>query len=126
MDPATISAIAAAAVGFLSPYLAKAGEAVARKVGEDVYGAIKTSFEGKTVAQEALSDLEKSPNDTDLQAALRVQLRKLLAEDESFAAQLQGMLQEAGETEAGATIIQQVAGDDAKQFGQVFGNVTFS
>jgi len=125
MDPQTISVIATTAVGVISPYLAKAGEVAAKKVGEDIYQALKAHFGKKPAAQEALADLEKAPDDGDLQAALRVQLKKLLAEDEAFAAQLQHLLQEAGETEAGATIIKQVAGDNAKQFGQVFGNVTF-
>jgi len=125
MDPQTISVIATTAVGVLSPYLAKAGEVAATKVGEDIYQALKARFGEKPAAQEALADLEKAPDDGDFQAALRVQLKKLLAEDETFAAQLQQSLQEAGETEAGATIIKQIAGDKAKQFGQVFGNVTF-
>lgn len=125
MDPQTISVIATTAVGFLSPYLAKAGEVAAKKVGEDIYQALKARFGKKPAAQEALADLEKAPSDTDLQAALRVQLKKLLVEDEAFAAQLQQLLQKAGGTEAGATIIKQVAGDNAKQFGQVFGNISF-
>lgn len=125
MDPQTISVIATAAIGVLSPYLAKAGEVAAKKVGEDIYHALKARFDKKPAAQEALADLEKAPDDGDFQAALRVQFKKLLAEDEAFAAQLQHLLQEAGRTEAGATIIKQIAGDNAKQFGQVFGNITF-
>jgi len=125
MDPQTISVIATTALGFLSSYLAKIGEAAAKKVGEDVYQALRTRLSQKPAAQEALVDLEKDPDDADLQAALRVQLKKLLADDEKFATQLQQLLQKAGNTEAGATIIKQVAGDNAKQFGQVFGNITF-
>ena len=125
MDPQTINIIAATAVGFLSPYLAKAGEAAAKKVGEDIYQALQARFGSKPAVQEALSDLGKAPDDADHQAALRVQLKKMLAEDEEFAEQLQRLLQQAGETQAGATIIQQTAGDNAKQFGQVFGDVTF-
>jgi hypothetical protein len=125
MDPQTISVIAATAIGFLSPYLAKAGEAAAKKVGEDIYQALKERFNSEPAAQEALAELEEAPDDADHQAALHVQLKKLLAEDEAFASDLQRLLQEAGETEAGATIIQQTAGDNAKQFGQVFGDVTF-
>ncbi len=125
MDPQTINVIATAAIGFFTYFLAKAGEATAKKIGEDIYQALKTRFSKKPAAQEALADLEKAPNEADYQAALRVQLKKLLAEDESFAAQLQRLLQEASGTEAGATVIKQIAGDNAKQFGQVFGNVTF-
>lgn len=125
LDPATISVLVSAAVGFLTPYLTKAGEAVAKKTGEDVYQALKARFIKKPAAQEALNDLEKTPQDPDLQAALRVQLRKLLEEDETFSAHLQEVLKKAQGTEEGATIIKQMAGDNAKQFGQVFGNITF-
>ncbi len=125
MDPQSINVLTTAAIGILSPYLAKAGEVVAKKLGEDIYRVLKTRFGKKPSAQEALTDLEKTPDDPDLQAALRVQLKKLLAEDEAFAAQLQHLLEEGGKTETGSTVIKQVAGDNAKQFGQVFGNITF-
>jgi len=125
MDPQIISVIASTAVGFLSSFLAKAGDAAAKKAGEDIFETLKARIGKKPAAQEALADLEKAPDDADLQVALRVQLKKLLEEDKAFATQLQQLLQEAGKTEAGATIIKQVAGNNAKQFGQVFGNVTF-
>lgn len=125
MDPQTIGAIASTAVGLLSSVFSKAGEAAAKQVGEDILRTLKAYFVKKPAAQEALADLENTPDDADLQVALRVQLKKLLEEDKAFAAQLQQLLQEAGKTEAGATVIKQVAGDDAKQFGQVFGNITF-
>jgi uncharacterized protein YllA (UPF0747 family) len=125
MDPQTINVLATTTVGILTPYLAKAGEAVVKKIGEDLYQTLKTRFSQKPAAQEALNDLARAPEDTDLQATLRVQVKKLLAEDETFAAQVQRLLREVGSTEAGAAVIKQVAGDNAKQFGQVFGNVTF-
>lgn len=125
MDPQTISVIASTAVGFLSSFLTKASEPAAIQVGEVILRTLKTRFAKKSAAQQALADLEKVPNDRDLQAALRVQLRKLLEQDEAFADQLKQLLQEAGKTETGATIIKQVAGNDAKQFGQVFGDITF-
>lgn len=126
MDPQTASIIATTAVGFLGPYLSKAGEAIAKKIGEDIYHVLKARFSKKPSAQEALADLEKAPSDTDFQAVLRVQLKKLLLEDEAFAEQLQHLLDDAGKTEVGATMIRIIAGDNAKVFGQVFGNVTFN
>lgn len=125
MDPQLLSVIATTAIGFLSSYLTKAGETAATKVGEDIYQSLKARFGKKPVAQNTLADLEQDPTDPDRQAAVRVQLKKLLAEDASFATQLQQLLKQAGQTEAGATVIQQVAGDNARQFGQVFGNITF-
>jgi hypothetical protein len=88
LDPATINVLVSAAVAFLTPYLTKAGEAVAKKTGEDVYQALRARFLKKPAAQEALNDLEMAPRDPDLQAAVRVQLRKLLEEDETFSAHL--------------------------------------
>ena len=125
MDLATISVIATAAISFLSAFLQKTSEASATKIGEDLYQILKTRFGKKPAAQEALTDLEKTPGDTEIQTAFRVQLKKLLAEDESFAIELQELLKEAEKNEAGATIIKQAAGDNAKQFGQVFGNISF-
>lgn len=85
MDPQTVSVIATTAVGILSSYFAKAGKVAVKKIGEDIYHTLKAHLEKKPVAEEALTDLENTPSDTDLQAALRVQLKKLLAEDEPFA-----------------------------------------
>ncbi len=124
MDQATITGIATIAISFLALYLAKAGEAVSKKTGEDLYESLKARFSDKPSAQEALTDLANMPDDSDLQAALRVQLKKLLAEDESFATKLQQLLNEAGKTKGGATIIEQIAKDNATQIGQVFGNIT--
>lgn len=125
MDIQTISIIATSTIAFLSPYLVKVGETAAEKLGSEIYQMLKIRFAQKPGAQEALADLEKSPEDHDLQATLRVQLKKLLAEDEGFAIELQQLLKEVSKTESGSTIIKQVAGDNAKQFGQVFGDVTF-
>ncbi len=126
MDIQFISTIAAAAVGFIAPYLGKAGDAVGEKLGEEIYNIVKSHFTHKPALQDALRDLEEAPDDSDLQAALRVQLKKLLKEDEAFALELQQVIRKAARTEAGSTIIQQVAGDGAKNFGQVFGDVTIN
>jgi len=126
MDAQTINVIAATAIGFLSPYLAKAGEVVARKLGEDLYDVLKARFGARPAAQEALADLEAAPDDSDRQASVRSQLKKLLAEDEAFALQLQNLLGNAAKTEIKAVEINQTAGNDVRQFGQVVGSVTIS
>ena len=124
MDIQIISTIAAAAVGFIVPYLGKAGEAVGKMLGEDIYKAVKSHFSHKPGIQETLKDLEEAPDDPELQAILQTQLKRLLKEDEAFTLELQRMLKKEAQTEPGSTIIQQTAGDNAKLFGQVFGNVT--
>lgn len=60
MDPL---ALATTAVTFLSPYLVKAGEKAAEKVGEKlpelagkVWNAITAKFKGQPSAEEALKD----------------------------------------------------------------------
>jgi deferrochelatase/peroxidase EfeB len=50
---------------------------------------------GTGEAPEALTDLADDPEDTDLQAALRVQIKKVLATDEQLAADVRQMLEEA-------------------------------
>ena len=50
MDPQMINMIAASSVGFLSPYFAKATEAAAKKIGEDIYQALKKRFNNNTFA----------------------------------------------------------------------------
>jgi hypothetical protein len=98
MDPQTTGVIASTAVGVLSSYLAKAGEAAATKVGEDVYQFLKARFSKQPIAQEALSDLEQAPSDADAQVVVRYQLKKLLAEDTAFARDLEALLKRAEES----------------------------
>lgn len=64
-----------------------AGKNVPAAIGK-VWDLVKDRFAKKPTAEEALRDLLKDPNDPDLQAAVRVQLRKLLEEDAEFAAKL--------------------------------------
>lgn len=92
MDPA---AIAAAVVAFLSPYLIEGGKAAAKKIGGSLVGAIERSFKGKPAAQEALDDMKNAPQDGDVQAALRLQLKKVIKADEALAAELEELLKEA-------------------------------
>ena len=125
MDSQTITVLATTAIAFLSSAFKSAGEESGKKIGEDIHQFLSSAFRKKPAAKEALADLKTAPDDADFQTALRVQLKKLLNEDPSFASQLQGMLKSAGETESGAAVIRQTAGDNARQFGQVFGDVSF-
>lgn len=97
MDTATL---AASVVTVLAPYLAKAGEEFAKEVGKTaggkigaLYQAIKSRFQHHPAASEALIDLEQAPGDEDAQAALRQQLKKILATDDDFARQMNEWLQ---------------------------------
>jgi hypothetical protein len=94
MDPITL---ATAAVAALAPYLAKAGEGAAKKLGEEavdaggkLLGWMRARLTGR--AQEALEDLAATPGNEDNQADLRKQLAKTLAADPALAADLARLL----------------------------------
>jgi len=75
----------------LQPYLLIVATKAAEKIGESIpegieklWHSIKTKFSKKEATREALDDLIKNPDDPDMQAAFRVQLRKVIEEDQSF------------------------------------------
>ena len=92
MDPATI---ATTVVAFLAPYLAEGGRAVAKKAGEALVGALERRFKGQPVPQTALDDFKADPQDGDNQGALRKELKKALAADDEFLAELAQLLEQA-------------------------------
>ncbi|MEU4697420.1 hypothetical protein [Nonomuraea dietziae] len=62
-----------------------------RRILQRVFGTRETGDE----TPEVLQDLSEDPDDSDLQAALRVQLRKALMADPALAEDVRGMLQQA-------------------------------
>lgn len=117
MDPATMGAEVVAA---LVPYLAEAGKAAAKKVGEagwDQAGRLWTAVRARLTGaaqQEALADLEAQPEDKAVQGAAEMQLRKALAADEAFARELAALLP-AAQTEARQFMHVTGDGNDAVQ-----------
>jgi len=110
-------ALASAAVAALAPYLAKAGESAAKKVGEEAVAAggrllgwMRERLGGR--AREALADLEAKPESEDNQADLRKQLAKALEADSALAAELRAMLPAAATSVD--SMIQNVSGAGAK------------
>jgi len=100
-----IAALTAFLAPFL-PYLIRAGERAAGKaadvLGDEAGGFAKTIWERlkpgvekKPAAQEAAEEVAAHPDDADALAALRLQLRKLLEEDEELARDLTQIWQEA-------------------------------
>jgi hypothetical protein len=66
------------------------------------------------------------PEDEDLQVALKVQLKKLLAQDEALANEIAQILQEDGtDGTPGTQIVQNVTGDRNQVIGQVSGGQVF-
>jgi len=100
MDPAQLTQ---ALWETLQPYLplllgeaAKAsGQRVPAAIGR-LWQEVTARLRKKPAAAEALADLRRAPDDADAQAALRLQVRKLLAADAALAAQLADLLQQAG------------------------------
>lgn len=91
----TLTALLAPAL----PYLLKAGESAAEKIGEDawekaktLWGKISGKIKAKPSALEAVEDVANAPADEDAQAVLRVQLKKMLTEDAGLAKELEQMI----------------------------------
>ncbi|MFA9202158.1 MAG: hypothetical protein ACEQSC_01240 [Candidatus Nanopelagicaceae bacterium] len=141
MEIATLTA-------FLSPFLPtllklggkaveKATESASGKFGEAtfakaqaVWAKLSPKVEAKEAAKEAAIDVANNPEDEDSQAALRVQLKKLLAQDEELKKAIEQILKEdAPDGTSGTQIVQNVTGDRNQVIGQVnggnvFGNIT--
>jgi hypothetical protein len=102
----SVTALVSSIVSFLGPclpYLVKVGEGAAGEVGKRATGGawerakqlwekLRPGVEAKASAQEAALAVAKEPNDTDLQAALRVQLKALLTNDSALAQELSKLM----------------------------------
>ena len=119
------------------PFLIKGGEEAAKEAGKQfgvdawekakaVWGKLNPKIEAKEAAKEAVEDLARTPEDQDLQTALRVQLKKLLEKDELLAKEILQIINkdsstgtlDASNIELEGNIEQQ-AGDNSKQIGQI-------
>jgi len=89
----------------LMPYLAKAGEkaveTVAQEIGKEGWGKAKTLWrkisqqtQAREAAREAVQEVIDHPTDEDAVAALRLQIKKVLAEDNSLAGEIKKLLEE--------------------------------
>ncbi|OUC14741.1 MAG: hypothetical protein B0A82_10440 [Alkalinema sp. CACIAM 70d] len=151
MDPATLTA-------FLTPFLptliklggkalegavAKSGETAGTKLTESalkkagaIWEKLFPKLEAKEAAKEAVTDVAKAPTDDDAQAALRLQLKKILESDPSLAEAIAKiMAEDAPDGTPGTQIVQHVTGNQnqvigqitgGKVFGNVTGNITFN
>jgi hypothetical protein len=105
MDTGALASSVTTALVPLLPYLLKAGEKAAEETGKTVAGQswewakslwtkLKPKVEAKESALEAAQDVAQSPEDEDAQAALRVQLKKLLTEDQSLTEEVSHWLEQ--------------------------------
>lgn len=140
MDATTIAMLASAAVSLLAPYLKQVGEGLAKQVGEEIgkgaggvawnraknlYETVRAKFSTKPSAAEALDDLAKSPDDEDVQASVRTQLKKIMSADEAFSKELANILKAAADAGADTVFHTNIYGDVQKlvQMGTVYGDV---
>jgi hypothetical protein len=133
MDPQLPAQLVQFLAPFL-PYLLKglklAGQEAAKKLGEKageqgfeqakaLWDKLRPKVEARPAALEAAQDAAAHPDDEDALAALRLQLKKLLAEDQALAQELARLLPQSGP--AGQTVI--ASGDRSVAIG---GNVSGS
>lgn len=118
MSTIPTDSIVVSVVNLLAAFFAKPlGEEII-KWGKGIYEIIEKKIKEYPVANESLQDMEKTPNDSDTQAALRVQLRKLIQSDEVFRDELIEHLAQLRNEISDPKIIGQVFGDNA-YFGKV-------
>lgn len=99
----------------------KFGEAAFAKA-QAVWGKLEPKVEAKEAAKEAAIDLANNPDDQDLQAALRVQLKKLLEQDEELFREIEQILAEdTPDGTSGTQIVQNVTGNQNLVIGQMMG-----
>ena len=105
MDIGALASSLTTALVPLLPYLLKAGEKAAEETGKAVasqslewakslWVKLQPKVEAKPAALEAAHDAVQMPDNTDAQAALRLQLYKLLAEDQSLAEEVSRWLEQ--------------------------------
>jgi len=96
MDPITL---AAAATALLSPFIKKAGEAAAEKLGEKLpegLGKVWKAISKKSSnVKEAAGELAKNPDDLDNEVFFKKNLQKELEKDAEFARMLAELLESA-------------------------------
>lgn len=124
MDPLTLATTVAS---FLSPYLKKAGEKAAEKIGAQLpaaagkmWNAITTRFTGKPAAEEAVTDLVAKPDDQLYQSTFANQLRKVFETEPAFAVELERLLNSA-QSEGGDAIVNTGSGAVATRGGVAAG-----
>lgn len=82
------------------PYLVKMGEKATEEAGKQLggeawdkvkslWGKLQLKIAAKPAAQEAVHDVAQNPRDEDAQSALRLQIKKLLSEDEKLAREIE-------------------------------------
>lgn len=140
MDTTVIATIASATVSLLVPYLKSIGEEFAKKIGEEIGSKtgetawskakllcekVKAKFSAKPETAKVMSAIEKVPDNTDTQAAMRFHLKDMMTADKNFARELADILKQASDAGADTIFHTTIFGDVQKlvQMGHVYGDV---
>jgi hypothetical protein len=117
MDISLLAQTLAAVLAPALPYLVEGGKTLVAKAGEELadgawdkikalWGRLRSRVEAKPAAADAVADVVKAPQDKDSVEALRIQLKKILAEDEAFAAEIAELVEPlTGGTSYQATLV---------------------
>lgn len=105
MDVTLIATAVTSLLGPLLPYLVKGGEKAAEEAASKLVGGtwelakklwskLSSPLESRPAAREALEDVAKAPDQEDPQAALRLQIKKLLEQDAELKQEISRLLEE--------------------------------
>ncbi|BAY92964.1 MULTISPECIES: hypothetical protein [unclassified Tolypothrix] len=131
MDIALIVKFLAPCLPFLLNVGNKAIEGASQKVGEDgwnkakaIWAKLHPKVEAKEAAKEAAADVAQNPDDEDLQASLRVQIKKILDADTALAEEIAKILQASSDKPGDNIAISANAYDNSsvKQVGKIEAN----
>ncbi len=121
------TAIGLAATAILGPFLTKAGEAAAAKIGADLYTWLKQRFEKDQDkdAEAALTQLEKKPDSKPRREALAETLTERAASDpDRFGAELQNRVQQVVATEGNiGTLVGQIMAGNVNVINTMYGDI---
>lgn len=121
------TAIGLAATAILGPFLTKGGEAIAAKVGADLYSWLKQRFEKEQDddAKAALAQLEKKPDSKPRREALAETLTERAASDPNgFGAELQNRVQQVAAMEGNmGTLVGQIIAGNVNVINTMYGDI---
>ena len=123
MDWLNISLAALAALG---PYVKKAGESMAQKLGEDLYKWLEKRLNKDEEAQVALSRLEKKPDSESTQEFFMEVLQERAESDpQGFGAELQARVQQIAKTDSSTgKLVGQIIAGKVSVIGEISGGST--
>ena len=128
MNISTLTTFLAPVLPYLTKLGDKAAESAAEKLGEAtwtkaiaIWNQLHPKIKDKPAAQEAIADLSQNPDDPDLQAVFRVQLKKILGQDDELCQAIAKIL-EGNDPTPTTQITQTVTGNNNQIIGQSVGS----